>query len=116
MGHPWVPALHPPLVTLHIAPLAVFATVAVGVASHVHILEAGIWGWPGTCRGRKGPCGMRKAANTEQYQNWEQQLDAYGENIMEKPPGELLLQVPGQEQHRRDEIIDSQSGLCWKGR
>lgn len=36
------------LVTLHVAPLAVFATVAIGVASHVHILETGSWGWPGS--------------------------------------------------------------------
>lgn len=40
---------HPPLVALDVAPLAVLAAVAVGVASHVHVLETGIRGWPRTC-------------------------------------------------------------------
>lgn len=85
MWHPRVPALHPPLVAFHVAPLAVFAAVAIGVAGHVHVLETGVRGWPGTCReGRKVPRGMGKSASREKYRNWEQQLDAYGENTMEK--------------------------------
>lgn len=105
MGHPWVPTLDPPLVTFHISPLAVFATVAVGVASHVHVLETGVRGRPGTCReGRKVPHGMGKAASREKYLNQEQWLDASGENTMEKSPGELLLRVLGQEQHKGGEI------------
>lgn len=101
MGHPWVPALHPPLVAFHVAPLAVFAAVAVGVASHVHILETGIWGWPGACGERgKIPPGVGKAASREKYQNGAQRLDAHGENTMEKSPRELLLRVPGHKQHK----------------
>ena len=77
MGHPWVPALHPPLVAFHVAPLAVFAAVAVGVASHVHVLETGVRGWPGACReGGKVPCGHGESS--QKYQNRERWLDACG--------------------------------------
>lgn len=99
--HPGIPALHPPLVTFYVAPLAVFATVAVGVASHVHVLETGIRGRPGSCR--KEPV-------------WDEGSSQQGEMLklgaaagcsQGKHHGEVswrVLQVLDQEQHKRGEI------------
>lgn len=110
MGHPWVPVLHPPLVTLHIAPLAVFATVAIGVASHVHILEAGIWGWPGTCEQKEssmwdGLHGRPTDPSLEQGQH----IASIHSSFMRKDHGDPTCR------HSAETQSDSCCGQRWQG-